>query len=78
MGYRGVGRFPSNLGYAGSLATQPATTTIMEIGPEERARLGISDGAIRLSVGLEDPADLIEDLARGVAALRSTDGRQPR
>ncbi|NHN84727.1 O-succinylhomoserine sulfhydrylase [Acetobacter musti] len=61
----------NNLGDARSLATHPATTTHMKIGPEERARLGISDGAIRLSVGLEDAADLTEDLARGVAALKS-------
>lgn len=59
----------NNLGDARSLVTHPATTTHMKIGPEERARLGISDGAIRFSVGLEDSADLIEDLARGVAAL---------
>jgi O-succinylhomoserine sulfhydrylase len=61
----------NNLGDARSLATHPATTTHMKIGAEERARLGISDGAIRLSVGLEDAADLTDDLARGVAALRS-------
>ncbi|AQS84933.1 MAG: O-succinylhomoserine sulfhydrylase [Acetobacter aceti] len=61
----------NNLGDARSLATHPATTTHMKIGPEERARLGIADGAIRLSVGLEDSADLIDDLARGVAALKS-------
>jgi O-succinylhomoserine sulfhydrylase len=34
----------------------------MRIGPEERARLGISDGVIRISIGLEDPTDLIADL----------------
>ncbi|NHN90801.1 O-succinylhomoserine sulfhydrylase [Acetobacter sicerae] len=61
----------NNLGDARSLATHPATTTHMKIGPEERARLGIADGAIRLSIGLEDSADLIDDLARGVAALKS-------
>jgi O-succinylhomoserine sulfhydrylase len=52
----------NNLGDSKSLATHPATTTHMRIGAEERARLGISDGAIRLSVGLEDVADLIEDI----------------
>ena len=52
----------NNLGDAKSLATHPATTTHMRIGAEERARLGITDGVIRLSVGLEDPADLVEDL----------------
>ncbi len=61
----------NNLGDARSMVTHPATTTHMKIGPEERARLGISDGAIRFSVGLEDIADLKDDLDRGLAALRS-------
>ena len=52
----------NNLGDSKSLATHPATTTHMRIGAEERARLGIGDGVIRLSVGLEDADDLIEDL----------------
>ena len=59
----------NNLGDSKSLATHPATTTHMRIGAEERARLGITDGVIRLSVGLEDPADLTDDLARGLAAI---------
>lgn len=59
----------NNLGDTKSLATHPATTTHMRIGAEERARLGITDGAIRLSVGLEDPADLIEDLEQALAGL---------
>ncbi|MFT8808578.1 O-succinylhomoserine sulfhydrylase [Gluconobacter sp.] len=59
----------NNLGDARSLATHPATTTHMRVSEEERARLGITDGAIRLSVGLEDPADLIDDLKRGAAAV---------
>lgn len=59
----------NNLGDSKSLATHPATTTHMRIGAEERARLGISDGAIRLSVGLEDVTDLKDDLLRGLAAL---------
>jgi O-succinylhomoserine sulfhydrylase len=52
----------NNLGDSKSLATHPATTTHMRIGPDERARLGISDGVIRISIGLEDPTDLIADL----------------
>ncbi len=59
----------NNLGDSKSLATHPATTTHMRIGPEERARQGITDGAIRLSVGLEDVEDLTEDLARGLAEV---------
>ncbi|MCL2427708.1 MAG: O-succinylhomoserine sulfhydrylase [Alphaproteobacteria bacterium] len=59
-------RISNNLGDSKSLATHPATTTHMRIGAEERARQGITDGAIRLSVGLEDTDDLIEDLARAL------------
>ncbi|MDA8248332.1 MAG: aminotransferase class I/II-fold pyridoxal phosphate-dependent enzyme, partial [Rhodospirillales bacterium] len=62
-------RISNNLGDTKSLVTHPATTTHMRIGAEERARLGIGDGVLRLSVGLEDAADLIDDLAR---ALRAT------
>ena len=58
----------NNLGDSKSLATHPATTTHMRIGQEERDRLGIGDGVIRLSVGLEDAADLCADLALGVMA----------
>ena len=60
----------NNLGDAKSLATHPATTTHMRITPEERARLGITDGVVRLSLGLEDVLDIQEDLSRGLAALR--------
>jgi O-succinylhomoserine sulfhydrylase len=59
----------NNLGDSKSLATHPATTTHMRIGAEERARLGITEGVIRLSVGLEDPDDLIEDLLQSLDAL---------
>jgi len=59
----------NNLGDSKSLATHPATTTHMRIGPEERAKLGITDGVIRLSVGLEDPDDLKEDLAQALDTL---------
>lgn len=53
----------NNLGDAKSLITHPATTTHRRLTPEARAAVGITDGTIRLSVGLEDPGDLIEDLA---------------
>ncbi len=59
----------NNLGDSKSLATHPATTTHMRIGAEERGRLGITDGVIRLSVGLEDPADIKDDLAQALHAL---------
>jgi O-succinylhomoserine sulfhydrylase len=58
----------NNLGDSKSLATHPATTTHMRIGAAERARLGITEGVIRLSIGLEDVEDLRADLAAGLAA----------
>jgi O-succinylhomoserine sulfhydrylase len=62
----------NNLGDSKSLVTHPATTTHMRIGPEERAKLGITDGVIRLSVGLEDVEDLKDDLTQALRTLRNT------
>jgi len=59
----------NNLGDTKSLITHPATTTHQRLSPEARASLGVTDGMLRLSVGLEDPADLCEDLARALAAV---------
>ena len=56
----------NNLGDAKSLATHPATTTHASMDRESREHVGITDNAIRLSVGLEHPDDLIADLARGL------------
>jgi O-succinylhomoserine sulfhydrylase len=56
----------NNLGDSKSLVTHPATTTHQRLAAEERARLGITDGLVRLSVGLEDVEDLKEDLARAL------------
>ncbi len=56
----------NNLGDTKSLITHPATTTHMRIGIEERARLGIGDGVMRLSVGLEDAEDLMADLGQAL------------
>jgi O-succinylhomoserine sulfhydrylase len=61
----------NNLGDSKSLITHPATTTHMRIGAEERARLGISDSLVRLSVGLEDARDLTDDLAAALDAAGS-------
>jgi len=66
----------NNLGDSKSLVTHPATTTHMRIGVEERARLGIGDGVLRLSVGLEDPLDLIEDLVQALDAAGQPGLRQ--
>jgi O-succinylhomoserine sulfhydrylase len=59
----------NNLGDTKSLATHPATTTHQRLAPEVRARQGITDGMVRLSVGLEDPVDLQADLARALVAI---------
>ena len=58
----------NNLGDAKSLVTHPASTTHHRIGAEGRAAVGIGDDMIRLSVGLEHPQDLIDDLDRAIAA----------
>ena len=58
----------NNLGDAKSLVTHPATTTHMRIGAEERAKLGITDGTVRLSVGLEDAEDIIADLTQSLGS----------
>jgi len=57
----------NNLGDAKSLVTHPATTTHLKLGPEVRTLMGVTDGVVRISVGLEDPRDLLADLD---AALR--------
>jgi O-succinylhomoserine sulfhydrylase len=56
----------NNLGDAKSLICHPATTTHQRLAAEERARVGITDGLVRLSVGLENPADVIADLAQAL------------
>jgi cystathionine gamma-synthase len=56
-----------SLGGVESLVTQPCTTTHHGLTPQERARRGISDAMLRLSIGLEDPADLIADLHQALA-----------
>jgi O-succinylhomoserine sulfhydrylase len=63
-------RVSNNLGDSKSLATHPATTTHMKIGAEERARLSITDGVVRLSVGLEDVEDLKADLGQALAGAK--------
>ncbi len=59
----------NNLGDAKSIATHPATTTHQRLSDETKAMLGITPGLIRLSVGLEDPDDLLADLRAAVAVL---------
>lgn len=62
----GIIDISNNLGDAKSLITHPATTTHRNIGPEARAMMGITDGTVRLSVGLEDVADLKADLKQAL------------
>jgi O-succinylhomoserine sulfhydrylase len=61
-------RISNNLGDAKSLITHPTTTTHFRLKPEQRAELGITDGMLRLSVGLEAAQDLIADLDHALAA----------
>ncbi|MCB8883496.1 O-succinylhomoserine sulfhydrylase [Acidisoma cellulosilytica] len=56
----------NNLGDSKSLITHPATTTHMRVDAADRAKLGITAGVVRLSIGLEDPADLIDDLTQAL------------
>jgi O-acetylhomoserine (thiol)-lyase len=56
----------ANVGDAKSLVIHPASTTHFRVPAEQLAASGISEGTIRLSVGLENVDDLIEDLARGL------------
>jgi O-succinylhomoserine sulfhydrylase len=64
-------KISNNLGDAKSIITHPATTTHQRIGPEARAELGITDGTLRLSVGLENQNDLLADLEAAAAAART-------
>lgn len=59
----------NNLGDAKSLITHPSTTTHFRLTPEARAELGVTDGMLRLSVGLEDPSDIADDLRQALKAL---------
>src|SRR3954462_3598208 len=62
-------RISNNLGDAKSLITHPATTTHQRLMPGARAELGISDGLLRLSCGLEHPDDIVEDVLTALKAV---------
>jgi len=62
-------KISNNLGDAKSLITHPGTTTHKNLTDEARAELGISGGTLRLSCGIEDTDDLLEDLAKALAAV---------
>ena len=58
-----------NIGEARSLVIHPATTTHGQLTPKERAKAGIPDGMLRLSIGREHPQDLIDDLAQALGKI---------
>ena len=58
----------ANLGDTRSIATHPASTTHAKLTPEERQQVGITDGLIRLSIGLENVEDIWEDIAKALGA----------
>jgi O-succinylhomoserine sulfhydrylase len=62
-----IAKISNNLGDAKTIVTHPATTTHSRLPDDQKAALGITPGLIRLSVGLEDPDDLVDDL---MAALQ--------
>ena len=61
-------RISNNLGDAKSLVTHPATTTHQRLSANQRYALGISDGLVRISVGLEDQNDLLTDITAALSA----------
>src|SRR5690348_12848217 len=62
-------RISNNLGDAKSLITHPATTTHQRLTPAQRAELGISDGLVRVSAGLEHPDDIVDDVLAALEAV---------
>ncbi len=59
----------NNIGDAKSLMTHPASTTHSSLTPEVRADMGVTEGMVRINVGLEDPQDLIEDLDKALTKV---------
>jgi cystathionine gamma-synthase/O-succinylhomoserine sulfhydrylase len=59
----------NNIGDTKSLMTHPASTTHSSLTPEVRAEMGVSEAMLRISVGLEDPQDLIDDLAQALHSI---------
>lgn len=62
-------RVAENLGATESLLTHPASMSHSDVDPDAKRATGVTEGLVRLSVGLEAPGDLIEDLARALAAI---------
>ncbi|OJV20168.1 MAG: O-succinylhomoserine sulfhydrylase [Dyadobacter sp. 50-39] len=68
-----IASLSSNLGDTRTIVTNPNTTTHAKLKPEEKAALGITEGLIRVSVGLEDIEDLIEDFTHAVEVSVKSD-----
>ena len=62
--------FSANLGDTRSIATHPASTTHSKLSPENRKIVGITDGLIRVSVGLENIKDIIADIEQAIETSR--------
>ncbi|GGE25790.1 MULTISPECIES: trans-sulfuration enzyme family protein [Sphingobacterium] len=62
--------YTSNLGDSRSIATHPASTTHSKLTEEEREKLGIRPGTVRLSIGIEDQKDIIEDILQALEASK--------
>ena len=62
--------YTSNLGDSRSIATHPASTTHSKLKEDERLALGIAPGTIRLSIGLEDQEDIIQDILQALQSSR--------
>jgi cystathionine gamma-synthase/methionine-gamma-lyase len=60
----------TTLGDIYTLVLHPATTSHRGLSPEERAQVGIGEGLVRLSVGIEDPGDIVADLAQALETVR--------
>ena len=59
----------NNFADSKSIVTHPATTTHQRLSPEKRTELGISDGIVRVSCGLEDAQDLLNDILNALEAV---------
>jgi len=59
-----------------TLISHPASMTHASVPPERRAAIGLTDSLVRISAGIEDPADLIEDLAQALEASRGSCSRR--
>ena len=69
MAINEIAAISNNLGDAKTLITHPATTTHFRLNDVAKAELGIRPTGLRVSIGLEDPADLVEDFERALGTI---------